>query len=59
MQLNLEDLIFIQQYRAFKNKNKKKFIQHTNNPLLITRFRRFIVRHKSDDGSNIATPKCF
>jgi hypothetical protein len=59
MPMRLEELIFIQQYRLLQKENKKKVIQRANNLLLVTRFRRFIIRHKSNDSPNITTPKCF
>lgn len=57
--LTREEIIFIQQFRSLELKNKFRVVIHKDNPLLVARFRRFFIRHKFDDGSNIATSKSF
>lgn len=56
MQITLAEFAFIQQYRLLREENKIRFNRRVSNPLLISRFRRFI-GHKPDDSFNIATPK--
>jgi hypothetical protein len=59
MQLTLEDFYLLEQFRSLKNTSRVRLMKQVNNPLLVTRFRRFIVRHKPNDSLDVTTPKRF
>lgn len=59
MQITPEEYRYIEQYRALREENKKRFVVNKTNGLLITRFRRFIIGHKPDNCFHIPTSKGF
>lgn len=59
MQLTLEDFYLLQQLRSLKKDSRVRLLRQVNNPLLVTRFRRFIIRHKPNNSLDVTAPKCF
>lgn len=59
MQLTLEDFYLLEQFRSLKKASKVRLMKQVNNPLLVTRFRRFVIGHKSNDSLDVTAPKRF
>lgn len=59
MRLTFEEFAFLKEYRLLRKQNKFRFNHHRSNPLLVTRFRRFIVRKQANNGLDVTASERF